>query len=70
MERDVATIASAKKAKISTHTLTWSVTNILEQHTYTIEISTHTLTWSVTRDSIAANNIFVISTHTLTWSVT
>ena len=33
---------------ISTHTLTWSVTNILEQHTYTIEISTHTLTWSVT----------------------
>ena len=34
---------------ISTHTLTWSVTDSREQKWGHIEISTHTLTWSVTK---------------------
>ena len=33
---------------ISTHTLTWSVTEAEEEETGEKEISTHTLTWSVT----------------------
>ena len=33
---------------ISTHTLTWSVTNIVINFRYAFKISTHTLTWSVT----------------------
>ena len=35
--------------KISTHTLTWSVTSLLAGITTSRVISTHTLTWSVTR---------------------
>ena len=34
--------------KISTHTLTWSVTNVFSRLLNSIKISTHTLTWSVT----------------------
>ena len=34
---------------ISTHTLTWSVTNALTSSLFSSGISTHTLTWSVTR---------------------
>ena len=34
--------------KISTHTLTWSVTVTFDSVTDTNNISTHTLTWSVT----------------------
>ncbi len=55
---------------ISTHTLTWSVT---EQTDYVIEqncISTHTLTWSVTFLLLIILTLTIISTHTLTWSVT
>ena len=37
-------------AKISTHTLTWSVTKPRSPNLFTKYISTHTLTWSVTRD--------------------
>ncbi len=33
---------------ISTHTLTWSVTELWEKIRAEKEISTHTLTWSVT----------------------
>ena len=34
--------------KISTHTLTWSVTRAIYAVAFTNDISTHTLTWSVT----------------------
>ncbi len=56
--------------QISTHTLTWSVT---ERRVKIIEnkvISTHTLTWSVTGITIGGGATSSISTHTLTWSVT
>ena len=55
---------------ISTHTLTWSVTDSREQKWGHIEISTHTLTWSVTPGLCVAVRCPCISTHTLTWSVT
>ena len=35
--------------KISTHTLTWSVTNLDDKRGQARIISTHTLTWSVTQ---------------------
>ena len=38
----------ANKFGISTHTLTWSVTNITKIVLMKLIISTHTLTWSVT----------------------
>ena len=38
----------AAKKKISTHTLTWSVTLQKNINFFTFKISTHTLTWSVT----------------------
>ena len=56
--------------KISTHTLTWSVTYIQSQPDVRIDISTHTLTWSVTTMMPKFTIIRQISTHTLTWSVT
>ena len=34
--------------KISTHTLTWSVTTLCWNCKHAVPISTHTLTWSVT----------------------
>ena len=55
---------------ISTHTLTWSVTNLFKPHSALIEISTHTLTWSVTITPDMTIKQLRISTHTLTWSVT
>ena len=33
---------------ISTHTLTWSVTEVIRMFDNRLKISTHTLTWSVT----------------------
>ena len=57
-------------AKISTHTLTWSVTMEEQDYNMALSISTHTLTWSVTMDSLTALYTRIISTHTLTWSVT
>ena len=55
---------------ISTHTLTWSVTQFKECMTESRMISTHTLTWSVTLQFCAKCGRWWISTHTLTWSVT
>ena len=48
MERDVAEGAGSDTQKISTHTLTWSVTKLAKQVADDLKISTHTLTWSVT----------------------
>ena len=56
--------------KISTHTLTWSVTITIIQRIRIIIISTHTLTWSVTGCYVQTHRNDRISTHTLTWSVT
>ena len=55
---------------ISTHTLTWSVTAVIQTVGENIRISTHTLTWSVTQDLVKTEDEPTISTHTLTWSVT
>ena len=51
MERDVINFSAPFTHKISTHTLTWSVTvlEIIKIEDYGI-ISTHTLTWSVTNE--------------------
>ena len=70
VERDDTIIYICDFGKISTHTLTWSVTARLRKIKVPKVISTHTLTWSVTRnrDEIYQKNR--ISTHTLTWSVT
>ena len=56
--------------KISTHTLTWSVTSPPMNVQKQAMISTHTLTWSVTVQTLAEQVTADISTHTLTWSVT
>ena len=40
---------------ISTHTLTWSVTQTEKLMQYVNRISTHTLTWSVTNDTVDPN---------------
>ena len=57
-------------AKISTHTLTWSVTDKRTKQARYKHISTHTLTWSVTGEALKHIIVPKISTHTLTWSVT
>ena len=56
--------------RISTHTLTWSVTFNKRYSTLSNHISTHTLTWSVTQLFWLQWFCHTISTHTLTWSVT
>ena len=48
MERDIAVNLVNVVEAISTHTLTWSVTNCFDYLRQCIYISTHTLTWSVT----------------------
>ena len=70
MERDLHTTAPRIVGKISTHTLTWSVTSQLAGLDVAKPISTHTLTWSVTKGRKPPHWRFRISTHTLTWSVT
>ena len=70
MERDYITLLTCDQYRISTHTLTWSVTDGAFNVGAIKYISTHTLTWSVTDDIIKAFISVVISTHTLTWSVT
>ena len=52
-------------AKISTHTLTWSVTLKLISGLLTTVISTHTLTWSVTS---FVNGVLHVLTFQLTRS--
>ena len=56
--------------RISTHTLTWSVTKQCQMLILSAQISTHTLTWSVTDSVSDLLSAYKISTHTLTWSVT
>ena len=70
MERDSDKDGKSRTKKISTHTLTWSVTYHKGDVSTAIGISTHTLTWSVTDAEAVKNAVAVISTHTLTWSVT
>ena len=52
VERDWMKIAITDDIGISTHTLTWSVTNALTASLFSSGISTHTLTWSVTLENI------------------
>ena len=70
MERDDAECVRRGLIKISTHTLTWSVTFPILFCKVRILISTHTLTWSVTDKRTKQTRYQFISTHTLTWSVT
>ena len=48
MERDLHKGERVMTKQISTHTLTWSVTDSTADEHADREISTHTLTWSVT----------------------
>ena len=48
MERDIKVYILWIILKISTHTLTWSVTDSTADENADRKISTHTLTWSVT----------------------
>ena len=48
MERDSFHQLGLITFQISTHTLTWSVTVVINLMMISIIISTHTLTWSVT----------------------
>ena len=48
VERDVSHMFHISVSRISTHTLTWSVTGSNPAPATNKEISTHTLTWSVT----------------------
>ena len=50
---------NAITGKISTHTLTWSVTVVDNVLLLVIVISTHTLTWSVTLNSVSHSFILV-----------
>ena len=70
VERDGSRLAIQFDIAISTHTLTWSVTNSTVAPAGTVSISTHTLTWSVTYQHPICEVFKDISTHTLTWSVT
>ena len=57
MERDHTNSDILRTFIISTHTLTWSVTNAPKNTLVLIDISTHTLTWSVT---LVAFNRFIV----------
>ena len=70
VERDLFVKQNMELCKISTHTLTWSVTNFHNNTFRNAKISTHTLTWSVTLVWNVSRTYTSISTHTLTWSVT
>ena len=70
VERDKISLSPTSVQKISTHTLTWSVTSYLNSNGRGKYISTHTLTWSVTLCFLFLSAFHFISTHTLTWSVT
>ena len=70
VERDQGRERRIIMTKISTHTLTWSVTGLDKALKETNKISTHTLTWSVTSWRTLFDVTANISTHTLTWSVT
>ena len=57
VERDLAHQYLHYNSYISTHTLTWSVTEILKLDRISTFISTHTLTWSVTNRFKIINRI-------------
>ena len=57
VERDVIGANIKVIVRISTHTLTWSVTCSFCKTKAEFEISTHTLTWSVTSKLITAHVI-------------
>ena len=65
MERDHRYFESSVAVNISTHTLTWSVTDKLYKATPDEWISTHTLTWSVT---VAADPSVAVDPFQLTRS--
>ena len=52
VERDFQNYCTHVQVYISTHTLTWSVTELCKIHSLVCDISTHTLTWSVTTFTI------------------
>ena len=52
MERDIISDFINWNNGISTHTLTWSVTEMFSYFVNKFGISTHTLTWSVTIDKV------------------
>ena len=59
VERDICIYSDwIVKICISTHTLTWSVTQRSNGKTYAVCISTHTLTWSVTCTIFAFRTCF------------
>ena len=70
VERDLKLDPNNVTLVISTHTLTWSVTDEAGALNFNKKISTHTLTWSVTVIYFNLDIFVIISTHTLTWSVT
>ena len=55
VERDRIAGSMVLQCKISTHTLTWSVTGFGSLTLSLHEISTHTLTWSVTLHLLRLN---------------
>ena len=55
MERDQVKPTQRTLIRISTHTLTWSVTLADCQLWIVLSISTHTLTWSVTGMTLKKN---------------
>ena len=57
VERDKKLIKEKQALGISTHTLTWSVTEVITCIVRVRSISTHTLTWSVTGQRSAQASI-------------
>ena len=58
VERDQIVGSMVPQCKISTHTLTWSVTFLTAKNGIRKKISTHTLTWSVTFSQCFASASF------------
>ena len=64
VERDNNVVVATLQQTISTHTLTWSVTEFFLTGLFLFVISTHTLTWSVTICiKIIYNSIFYFNSH-------
>ena len=59
VERDHLIAGEEPVTKISTHTLTWSVTIDKDYTRYERKISTHTLTWSVTGFTFSAEGSII-----------
>ena len=64
VERDYQHSVCEEFKDISTHTLTWSVTDGWKTHQHRIYISTHTLTWSVTsRQAVVLTAVKHFNSH-------